>query len=53
MPKTKSKDKKNDGDLTEPLLERTGVRSSPGSGENEDEAADLQPDDVEKGGPAR
>ena len=35
--------------------ERSGERSSPGSGEDEDHggAADLQPADVEQGDPAR
>jgi hypothetical protein len=47
MPKTKTGDEAKDGDPSEPPIERTGARSSPGSGEDEDEAADLQPDDVE------
>jgi hypothetical protein len=50
MPKTKSVGERKDGDPIEPLIERTGARSSPGSGEDEDEAAELQPDDVEEKG---
>ena len=65
----KTKSDKQHGDPMEPLIERTGARSSPGSGEedtktdreqddekaneDEDEAADLQPDDVENGDTAR
>jgi hypothetical protein len=41
----------------QPVPERRHERSSPGSGEDEEEdggqAADLQPDDVEAGDPAR
>jgi hypothetical protein len=67
MQKTKS-DKKH-ADPMDPLIKRTGARSSPGSGEDgtetdrqpddeeahedEDEAADLQPHDVENGDTAR
>ena len=52
MPETKSvKERKHDD--AEPVVERTDGRSSPGSGEDDDEAADLQPDDVENGGTAR
>jgi hypothetical protein len=63
MPKTTSGGDKKHGDPLETLIERTGERSSPGSGEDEDadedededgnEAADLQPDDVESGDTAR
>ena len=52
MPKTKRGDDRNARD-PEPRLERPGVRSSPGSGEDDDEAADLQPDEVEDGDTAR
>ena len=52
MPKPKSGGKRKDGDPIEPLIERTGARSSPGSGEDEDQAADLQPDDIEEKGDA-
>jgi hypothetical protein len=56
MPRTKIDDAKKHGDPLQPLIDRTGERSSPGSGEDEDEgdeAADLQPDDVEEGDTAR
>jgi hypothetical protein len=53
MPRTESGDAKKHGDPMEPLIERTGERSSPGSGEDEDESADLQPDDVEHDDTAR
>jgi hypothetical protein len=54
VPTTKRTDKKH-GDQLEPPIEPTGERASPGSGEDEDAggAADLQPDDVEHGDPAR
>jgi hypothetical protein len=51
MPNTKRRDGKQ-GDPIERLVERRDERSSPGSGEDEDEA-DLQPKDVENGDPAR
>lgn len=52
MPKTKRGGKHDDP--LEPPSERTGERSSPGSGEDDgDEAADLQPDEVERSDPAR
>jgi hypothetical protein len=38
---------------TEPSIQRAGARASPGSGEDEDAGADLQPDDVENGDTAR
>jgi hypothetical protein len=46
---------KRKGNPPEPLIERTGERSSPGSGEDEsgEGAADLQPDEVEGGDTAR
>jgi hypothetical protein len=53
MPKTKSGSGKKHGDPMEPLIERTGERSSPGSGEEGDDTADLQPDDVERDDTAR
>ena len=55
MPKTRNEPDKKHGDPLDPLIERTGERSSPGSGEDEDadEAADLQPDDVEDDDTAR
>jgi hypothetical protein len=55
MPKTKAGGDKKHGDPLERLIERTGERSSPGSGEDEDAdgAADLQPDEVEEDDPAR
>ena len=55
MPKTKSGGDKKRGDAMEPSIDRRGERSSPGSGEDgdEEEAADLQPDDVEHGDTAR
>jgi hypothetical protein len=51
MPKSKRKDDNKPGDPER--IERPGARSSPGSGEDEEEAADLQPDEVENGGTAR
>jgi hypothetical protein len=51
MSSTKRRDKKQ-GDASERLVERRDERSSPGSGEDEDEA-DLQPKDVENGDTAR
>ena len=55
MPKTKSGRADKRSDTIEP--ERAYERSSPGSGEDEDkdgdEAADLQPDDVEGDDTAR
>ena len=53
MPKTKSGSDKKHGDPMEPLIERTGERLSPGSGEDGDGTADLQPDEVERGDTAR
>ena len=55
MPKTNSGGDKKHDDPIKPLIERTGERSSPGSGEDEDgdAAADLQPEDVEHGDTAR
>ena len=61
MPKYKRGDDRTDGDPIKPLAERTGARSSPGSGEDDDDeyededdqAADLQPEDVENDDPAR
>jgi len=56
MPKSKGEDDKKHGDPMGPLIERAGGRSSPGSGEDEDEgdeSADLQPDDVEDDDTAR
>jgi hypothetical protein len=54
MPKTKRGGDKKRGDPIKPLIERTGERSSPGSGEDEDgDAADLQPEDVEHDDTAR
>jgi len=47
MPKTKSKDDVKQGGSNRPELDRAGERSSPGSGEDEREAADIQPADVE------
>jgi hypothetical protein len=54
MPRNKPGDKKH-GDPIKPLAERSGERSSPGSGEDDDKggAADLQPEDVEHGDTAR
>jgi hypothetical protein len=54
MSRKKRTDKKH-GDRLEPPIEPAGERASPGSGEDEDAggAADLQPDDVEHGEPAR
>ena len=54
MPRNKPSDKKR-RDPIKPLAERSGERSSPGSGEDEDRggAADLQPDDVEDDSTAR
>ena len=49
MPTIESGDAKKHGDPLEPLIER----SSPGSGEDEDDSADLQPDDVEDSDTAR
>ncbi len=51
MPSTKRRDKKQ-SDASERLVERRDERSSPGSGEDKDEA-DLQPKDVENGDTAR
>ena len=55
MPRNKSAGDKKHGDPMDPLIERTGERSSPGSGDDEDgdDAADLQPDDVEDDDTAR
>jgi hypothetical protein len=55
MAKVKHADDKKHGNPLEPPIERTGERSSPGSGEEEDGegAAELQPDDVERGDTAR
>jgi hypothetical protein len=53
MPTIEIGEAKKHGDPLEPLIERTGERSSPGSGEDEDESADLQPDDVEDSDTAR
>ena len=53
MPKTKSGGDEKHGEPVEPLIERTGERSSPGSGEDRDGTADLQPDDVERDDTAR
>ena len=55
LPKTKSGGGTKHGDAMEPAIDRKGERSSPGSGEDRDEedAADLQPDDVEGGDTAR
>jgi len=53
MPKTNSGGDKKHDDPIKPLIERTGERPSPGSGEDEDAAADLQPEDVEHDDTAR
>jgi hypothetical protein len=55
MPKTNTGDDKKRGGPTQPPMERTGERSSPGSGEDEEVngVADLQPDEVEDGDTAR
>ena len=55
MPKTRTEGDKKHGDPLDPLIERTDERSSPGSREDDDadEAADLQPDDVEDDDTAR
>ena len=52
MPKSKRGDDSRPG-KREGRIERPGARSSPGSGEDDDEAADLQPDDVEDDSTAR
>jgi hypothetical protein len=50
MPKTKSADERKQGAVGRPPDQRRSERSSPGSGEDElEEAADLQPDEVEDG----
>jgi hypothetical protein len=53
MPNTKTEEDKKRGGKREPVLDRAGRRSSPGSGEDENDAADLQPDDVESADTAR
>ena len=54
MPKAKSQEDRTRRDPAKPQIERTGARSSPGSGEaDDDEAADLQPNEVENESPAR
>jgi hypothetical protein len=55
MPKTNTGDDNKRGGPTQPPMERTGERSSPGSGEDEEVngVADLQPDEVEDGDTAR
>lgn len=56
MPTTDSdRDKhRQQGEPKTPTIDRAGRRSSPrNEGENEDGAADLQPDDVENSDPAR
>jgi hypothetical protein len=50
MPKTNSREGEK---RAKPKIDRTGERSSPGSGEDETEAADLQPEDVENADSAR
>ena len=52
MPKPKRGDESMPG-KRDGRTDRPGARSSPGSGEDDDEAADLQPDDVEDGSTAR
>jgi hypothetical protein len=52
MPKTKSGGDNERGQAKSPI-DGKGERSSPGSHEDGDEAADLQPDEVEGGDPAR
>jgi hypothetical protein len=53
MPRTRNGGNKKHGDEAGHAIERT-ERSSPGSGEDDaDEAADLQPDEVEGGDTAR
>jgi hypothetical protein len=52
MPKPKRADESKPG-KRDGRTDRPGARSSPGSGEDDDEAADLQPDDVEDGSTAR
>jgi hypothetical protein len=54
MPKTDSEDHRRQGEPKRPPMDRPGRRSSPSNeGEDEEGAADLQPDDVENGEPAR
>ena len=55
MPRTKSGDDRTHADSPKPAREGTARRSSPGRGEevDDDEAADLQPGDVENGDTAR
>jgi hypothetical protein len=50
MAKTKSSDDGKQRGPTRSKLERPGERSSPGSGEDERDAADIQPVDVENEG---
>lgn len=54
MAKTDHDNHRPQGEPKRPPLDRAGRRSSPrNEGEDEEGAADLQPEDVESGGPAR
>jgi hypothetical protein len=54
MAKTDRDDHRPHSEPKQPPIDRAGRRSSPrNEGEDEEEASDLQPDDVENGDPAR